>query len=359
MPEMLTPAGEVLAAAEQKKAYDEACKKVLAIKEIAARILLAVAEEFKDCTIDEIISCIEKREISTVPVDTDAPLIKLENSENSSLTEGTRFFDIKFTVRHPKADGEYISLIVNLEAQKDFSPGYPIIKRGLYYCSRLISSQYGTVFTKSDYGKIQKVYSIWVCTNPSEEYRNTVTRYKIARESIEGEVKFKSPEDAEAERRDYDLITLVLIGLGNADDNNLPPNGIVKFLSTIFSENIDFKAKISILEDMYDFKITEEIEEEVDRMCNLSEAIWEKGLAEGMNRGIAKGKAEGISEGIAKGIAKGISEGIAKGRAEGQLLQLTHDVEMLTSGGIEFDRAIKLLNITPDTADKIREILNK
>lgn len=45
MPEKLSPAGEVLAAAEQKKAYDEVCKKVLALKEIAARILAIVVEE--------------------------------------------------------------------------------------------------------------------------------------------------------------------------------------------------------------------------------------------------------------------------------------------------------------------------
>lgn len=347
MPVKLNPAGEVLAAAEQKRAYDEVCKKVLAIKEIAARILSAVAEEFKDCSVDEIISCIEKREISSVPVDTDAPLISLENSENSTITEGTRFFDVKFTVRHPKADGEYISLIVNLEAQRDFSPGYPVIKRGLYYCSRLVSMQYGTVFTKSDYGKIQKVYSIWVCTNPSEEYRNTVTRYKIARESIEGEVKFKSAEDAEAERRDYDLMALVLICIGNTDDKALPPEGIIKFLSTIFSESLDFKAKISILEDKYNFKITEEIEEEVDRMCNLSEGIWEKGVAEGMSKGMSKGMSEGMSKGIAKGIAKG------------QLQQLTHDVEMLLSNGMTFDNAVKLLSITPDIADRIRETFKK
>lgn len=42
LPEKLNPTGEVLMAAEQKRAYDEVCKKVLALKEIAARILAAV-----------------------------------------------------------------------------------------------------------------------------------------------------------------------------------------------------------------------------------------------------------------------------------------------------------------------------
>lgn len=49
---------------------------------------------------------------------------------------------------------------INLEAQNDFNPGYPLLKRAVYYCGRMISSQYGTVFVKSHYEKIQK---IWEC----------------------------------------------------------------------------------------------------------------------------------------------------------------------------------------------------
>ena len=36
-------------------------------------------------------------------------------------------------------------------------------------------------------------------------------------------------------------------------------------------------------------------------MCNLSDAILEKGLAEGMSEGIEIGHGRGMSEGIAKG----------------------------------------------------------
>ena len=62
--------------------------------------------------------------------------------------------------------GELIRLIINIEAQNDYYPGYPLIKRGLYYCSRMISAQYGTEFTGSHYEQIKKVYSIWICINP-------------------------------------------------------------------------------------------------------------------------------------------------------------------------------------------------
>lgn len=91
VPEKLSPAGEVLAAAEQKRAYDEVCKKVLALKEIAARILAAVVEEVKDCSVEEIISCIGTPEIGNIPVDADTPVISLENSEDITINEGKRF----------------------------------------------------------------------------------------------------------------------------------------------------------------------------------------------------------------------------------------------------------------------------
>lgn len=329
MSERFSPAGEILAAAEQKKAYDEVCKKVLALKEIAARILAAVAEEMKGCSIEEIISCIGTSEIGSVPVNADAPVIPLENSEDVTINEGTRFFDIKFNVRVPVSD-EQIQLIINLEAQRDFNPGYSIIKRGIYYCSRLISSQYGTVFTKSDYNRIRKVYSIWVCTNPVDEYRRTVVRYKLGKELLEGETKFKNPADEEKERRDYDLLSLVLIGLDDPDSEDMPQNSIVRMLSVLFAENMDFRSKITTLENDYNIKMTNKIEEEVERMCNLSEGVWEKGIAAGM----------------------------AKGVIEGKLNQLVHIFETLMSKGMKFDEVVNLLDITPDNAAEIKEKLN-
>ena len=49
------------------------------------------------------------------------------------------------------------------------TPGYPIPKRGIYYGSRLISAQRGTVFKNQEYGKIKKVVSIWICQSISPE----------------------------------------------------------------------------------------------------------------------------------------------------------------------------------------------
>ncbi|MGN0950892.1 MAG: hypothetical protein ACI4OH_09195, partial [Mitsuokella sp.] len=133
---------------------------------IIANILKSCVSEFQDLSIDEIARhCIQGTpEVSTIPVEPDISTTRIQSqqTEDKTLTEGTVFYDIRFTALAP-ADGMPIALIINFEAQNDFEPGYPLLKRALYYCSRMISSQYGTVFTKSHYEKIQKVYSIWIC----------------------------------------------------------------------------------------------------------------------------------------------------------------------------------------------------
>ncbi len=90
--------------------------------------------------------------------------IRGAQTEDSTIKEGTVTYDIRFYAVVPRS-GEMASLILSIEAQNDFYPGYPIIKRGIYYCSRMISSQYGVEFVDNQYEKICKVYSIWICAN--------------------------------------------------------------------------------------------------------------------------------------------------------------------------------------------------
>lgn len=133
------------------------------------------------------------------------------------------FYDVRFDAIAPKsADSteqeEVIRLIINVEAQTKFKPGYPLTKRAIYYCSRMISVQHGPIFTKSEYGKIRKVYSIWICTQPSDGFENTLTRYSIKPEQLIGE--------AQEETENYDLKSVVMICLGKPGTENHKGMGI-------------------------------------------------------------------------------------------------------------------------------------
>ena len=124
-----------------------------------------------------------------------------------------RFDAIAPTAVHDAASQDVIRLIINVEAQTAFNPGYPLTKRAIYYCSRMISAQHGPIFKKSEYGKIRKVYSIWVCTKPSDEFQNTLTRYSICPEQL--------IENATEKSENYDLMSVVTICLGKPDSKKL------------------------------------------------------------------------------------------------------------------------------------------
>ena len=200
-------------------------------------------------------------------------VIKGSNNEDSTLTEETLFYDVRFDAIAPKsADSteqeEVIRLIINVEAQTKFKPGYPLTKRAIYYCSRMISAQHGPIFTKSEYGKIRKVYSIWICTQPSDGFENTLTRYSIKPEQLIGE--------AQEETENYDLMSVVMICLGKPGTEN--HKGILKFMEVLLSSTRSGSEKKKILEEEFGVAMSEELEREVLEVCNLSQGVRQEGI---------------------------------------------------------------------------------
>lgn len=165
-----------LQSTNQESQYDAAFKRLLSEKQILARIMKASVKEYKDSSISEKIRCIEgTSDVGTVPIvpDEERSLINEVDTVDKSLHEGTVGYDICFKARIPSIS-EKIATIINVETQKDCYPGYPIIKRGIYYGFRIISAQYRREFTKSHYENLKKVYSIWICLNTPGYTVNTI-----------------------------------------------------------------------------------------------------------------------------------------------------------------------------------------
>ena len=282
---------KMISTAGEKAAYDRACKRLLANKIILAWIMKSCLEEYRDCEISEIaLKYIEgEAQISEVAVypDEEAEFQQITglSTEDSTINEGTVTYDIRFRAIVP-GTGERISLIINIEAQNDFYPGYQIVKRNLYYCCRLVSSQYGTEFTNSHYEKIKKVYSIFICMNPPNYRKNTINQYSIQEEKVVGLY--------EEDIMNYDLLTAIIICLGDVDDEEATE--ILKLLEVLLSTERSTEEKKKILQEDFAIKMTQELEREVSEMCNLSDGVEQKG--------IAKGRAYGIAEGIATSIRK-------------------------------------------------------
>lgn len=249
--------------------YDQLCKRLLANKQILAWILKGCVAEFAECSLQDIAEkYIEGRPgITAVPIYPDecSEFIEGAVTEDLTMMEGNVSFDIHFRAIKPDSDTSVI-LIFNIEAQKDFYPGYPLIKRGVYYGSRLISSQCGTVFSNSHYEKINKVYSIWVCTNPPRYRRNTIVSYSLEQHDLIGKTK--------EEKRNYDLITVVMICLGNSDDKNY--KGLLKMLDVLLKKGMPAAEKKRILQEDFSIILSTNMEREVSQMCDLGIGLWKE-----------------------------------------------------------------------------------
>ncbi len=223
------------------------------------------------------------------------PVLKLSQNQTAHRT-----YDIKFKVKLPDSSDE-AELIINIEAQHKSNTGYMLEKRGIYYLSRLISSQYNVEFAKSDFNKLKKVYSIWICTNSPKKTANTITRYNFKPEHMVGKI----PDCSER----YDLMSLVMINLGESDKNYY---GLIKMLDTLLNRYIENRENaLEILENEFYIPF-KSINKEVDSMCNLSQGIYDKGKAEGAIEGKIQGKIEMIKAMLEEGTTLETALRIAK-----------------------------------------------
>ena len=297
-----TKVAEDLELTEAQARYDAACKRLLSHKVFLAWILKSCLEEYKDSDIETIESYIEDTpQVGEVPVGEDATnrarlageTVSGRSTEYRTLTEGSVTYDIRFYAQAPR-DGTLMEIIVNVEAQNKYNPGYPLIKRGVYYVSRMISAQNGVDFKNGEYGKLKKVCSIWICLNAPKERRNSITRYTLREEQLVG----NSVEAA----KNYDLISVVMICLGDAQERQAD---VLRMLDVLLSSECKAEEKKQILEEEFAIQMSERVEEEVAQMCNLSQGIVEKGMEKGMAQGMEKGIAQGIERGMEKGIERG------------------------------------------------------
>ena len=284
--------------------YDRLAKKILSYKKLLAVILHHIVPEFKKVSLKDIEEeyIIGEPKVGTAPVDpgqtnksdfrppenSTPPQIRGAATEQSETAEGYITFDILFYAQVPNTS-DIIQLIINIEAQKAIPTDYPLMKRVIYYGCRLISSQKGRDFTKSDYGKMKKIYTIWLCFEPPKGKGSGINEYTITEKHLYGSCK----EDAE----NYALLNAVVLYIGNHKTGDK----LLNMLRLIFKENLTTKEKTKKLKDEYDLSITGEMGEEMDTMCNLSEGIYERGIRYGEKRGEKRGIAMGEKRGIALG----------------------------------------------------------
>ena len=268
----------VLSTEDGKAKYDQTMLNVLSDKQVLAWILKRFVSEYEHLPLEEIETKYIEPEtilVSKAGVSRDSSGIKGLSEKDSTQTEGTVYYDIVFQAYYPGNEEEKIGLYINLEAQADYYPGYPLEMRGIYYGARRLTSQLKQINRETNYGCLQKVYSIWLCVGNVPDYESdTVTLYDISKNDIIGSVK--------RNKDFYDLINVVIIRL---NDEAAPEDNTMKMLQTLFSNQLSKQEKLHALEKL-GMRMNDSLEKGVGGSMNLSDYVELKGIEKGRRDGI-------------------------------------------------------------------------
>ena len=245
---------------------------------VLAWILKYSVEEFSEYEIEQIQDMIEgEPDISRIRLEPGLSTIPLLHrfhkekidglpTENRIREEGTIYFDILFYVRLPKED-ELMKMIINVEAQNQFL--LSLVPRGFFYCARMVSRQMRREFIPTDYGKIKKVKSIWLCFDPPDYAKGTITSFRTTQKNIYGDMpenKFRS-----------DIMEVILVCLDKEAYEKENANPLGGMLSTMLSGKLNYEEKSQRLSEDYGIQMNEQMEKEMEFMCNYSDYIFEEG----------------------------------------------------------------------------------
>lgn len=243
-----TPLAEEISIAGLRAQYDTHAKRLLSARPVLARILQKTVEECALFTVEQIMAQLDPDiHISSEPVDPgmERTWIAGDDTRNRLSEEGTVTYDIRFHMHLPAENGQGCGkrLLFDLEAQKEYYVKYRLITRGIYYAARMLSAQKNREFTGSEYSNLKKVYSIWICMNEEKDPGERGNLYRL--------------------------------------------------LNTLLSFSLTPEEKEHILEKEYGISMEMKSRKELEAMCNLSEAIEERGVERGMRQGLERGLERG------------------------------------------------------------------
>lgn len=203
--------------------------------------------------------------VSKIGVEQGSETIQGVKNEDAVQGEAAVFYDVLFHVWYPGMDRKQIGMYLNLEAQSDYYPGYPIEPRGIYYAARRLTAQLKRIDKDTNYGCLQKVYSIWLCMGNVPVYEeNTVSLYSLNKNDIIG--KTKRNEEI------YDLMSVLIM---RYNDKTELKDKTLQMLQTLSSDRLSKEEKLEKLKNL-GMRVDDRIEKGVGKMCNMGDYIEAK-----------------------------------------------------------------------------------
>ena len=198
--------------------YDKPFKKLFSNKVFLAPVLKNIVPEYKNLELEDI----EKLITTNSAVDVNPQVYNSEDFGKGSET--VTHYDVLASCALPGGEVIYAGFYFDLEMQRESEPEYPVVKRGLYYCCRLVSRQIERL-GKESYNQIKPVYSVWVMlNNVPESLENSIYTLELSGHSN------KETADIAGLRKYYTRYNFILLKL--------------YLVSLIFSQTAFFIGKI-------------------------------------------------------------------------------------------------------------------
>ena len=184
---------------------------------------------------------------------------------------------------HPAENGKSNIVLFHLEFQNKIHLGYKIIKRGIYYVCRIVSDEKGKQFKGSDYNRLKKVFSLWLCPCAPLKYANSSVSYDLCEHLRSG-----SAECLSKDKKAFDLLELMIIYMNQTKP---PPEGTgFALLHTLLTDSLSSKKRYEILRRDYNIVIDKEEQEMFDLIKFAKENGRKEGRKEGRNLGRKEGR---------------------------------------------------------------------
>ena len=290
---------------------------------VLAHLLKATMHEFAKIE-PEIIA---RRYIEGTPgEENDCKNIRGLRNERDSPNQNPSFFDIIFYVLLPGSK-QIIPIFINVEAQTDYTPGYDLRNRAVFYAACMLADQKDSVFEKDNYDNLCKVCSIWVCPEPPKSVANSIDSYSLRQHVVFGK----------SSKRPIDKIQIVMVHVGTAKDKNY--KGIMPMLNVCLSKKPD-KEKQKEISKKFHLNLDQEdgnMTAGEQLVWKLKKEAWEAGEKQGWEAGNKQGWEAGNKQGWEAGM-NDEKQRIAKSMKDNHL-----DINLIA----------QCTNLTPEQIEKL------
>ncbi len=215
--------------------YDKPFKKLFSDKVFLAPVLKNIVPEYKNLELEDI----EKLITTDSAVDVNPQVYNSEDFGKGS--EMVTHYDVLVSCALPGGKVICVGFYFDLEMQRESEPEYPVVKRGVYYCCRLVSRQIERL-GKESYNQIKPVYSVWVMLNNIPEgLENSIYTLELSGHSN------KETADIAGLNKQADLIHLSLVYLSEDFRYEKNQDDLISYLQSVFMNKVSTASLIHIM----------------------------------------------------------------------------------------------------------------